>query len=52
MKVVRRHGRDFKKLQATLKDKDPVHIKRFTKVLIKQIKSMKGHPEEDILDAL
>ena len=29
-----------------------MHIKRFTKVLIKQIKYMKYHPEEDILEAL
>ena len=29
-----------------------MHIKRFTKVLIKQIKYMKGHPEDDILEAL
>ena len=52
VKIVRRHGRDWKKLQLALKDKTLMHIKRFTKVLIKQIKYMKGHPEDDILEAL
>ena len=50
VKVVRRHGKDYSRLELVLKDKSVVDIKKFTKVLIKQIKSMKGHPEEDLLD--
>ena len=52
VKIVRRHGRDFKKMQSVLKDKSKIQIKRFTKVLCKQIHSMPGHPELDILEIL
>lgn len=52
VKIVRRHGKDFKKLQIELKSKTKEQIKRFTKCLCAQIRSMPGHPEEDIIEML
>ena len=52
VKIVRRHGKDFKKLEIELKSKTKDQIKRFSKVLCTQIRSMPGHPEEDILEVL
>jgi len=52
VQTVRRHGKNYEKMQEALNNKTKHQIKRFTKALCKQIESASTHPELDLLDVL
>ena len=52
VKTVKRHGKNYLKMQEALSNKTKHQIKRFTKALCHQIESLRCHPELDLLSVL